>query len=282
MPLVSVIIPTFNRADVIERAVGSVLSQTFRDFELIVVDDGSTDQTDSILCRHIPHITTIHQTNKGVAAARNAGILHASGELLAFLDSDDAWLPVKLERQVERYGLGPGEFICHTDELWIRDGQPLNQKAIHRKQGGWFFERALERCLISPSTVLLARELFDRVGWFDESLPAAEDYDLWLRITAFYAVEFVAEPLVVKYGGAADQLSRSVPVIDRFRIKAILKILDHPDLRPEYRHAAIRELRRKCAIVASGYKKRGNDAEAELYRALADHYPLDESRSRLR
>jgi hypothetical protein len=115
------------------------------------------------------------------------------------------------------------------------------------------------------------------VGWFDEELPAAEDYDLWLRITAFHEVDFVPEPLVIKYGGHGDQLSRRVPAIDRFRIRAIEKILCTHGLPERYRRAALKELVRKCWIVERGYSKRGNFEEAEAYYELACSYERDYS-----
>jgi glycosyltransferase involved in cell wall biosynthesis len=269
MPLVSVIIPTYNRAVVLERAIGSVLAQSFRDYELIVVDDGSTDATQDVIARYEGRLIALSQENWGVAAARNLGMRHSSGELVSFLDSDDEWLPQKLHRQVDLFRRGDKAFVCHTDEIWLRDGKNVSQKVKHAKQGGRFFGRALELCLISPSSVIISRALLDRVGWFDESLPVAEDYDLWLRLTAFYPVHFIAEPLVIKHGGHEDQLSRVTPAIDRFRIKAILKLLDRQDLRSDYRQAAIRELARKCEIVALGCEKRGKTDEAEWYRGLA-------------
>jgi hypothetical protein len=163
-------------------------------------------------------------------------------------------------------------FICHTAETWYRNGQELKQKDIHRKQGGRFFERALERCLISPSSVMMSRALLECVGCFDEQLPAAEDYDLWLRITAFHDVEFIPEPLVIKHGGHEGQLSMTTLAIDRYRIAAIRKILSNPCLAADYRDAAIRELVRKCRIVASGCTKRGRQEEAEAYVELARTY----------
>ncbi len=272
MPLVSVIIPTYNRASVLERAISSVLAQTFKDFELIVVDDGSRDSTPELLSQFDGKLTALFEANKGVSAARNLGIRHSQGELLAFLDSDDEWLPEKLERQTALFaGAGP-LFVCHTDEIWLRAGIQVTQKSYHFKQGGCFFDRALERCLISPSSAMISRSLLEKVGQFDEELIAAEDYDLWLRITAFHEVHFVAEPLVIKHGDCENQLSQTIPVIDRFRIRAIQKILDVPELRKEYRQAAINELIRKCEIVASGCAKRGKSKEAEEYRALARSY----------
>jgi glycosyltransferase involved in cell wall biosynthesis len=272
MPLVSVIIPTFNRARVVDRAIRSVLEQTFRGFELIVVDDGSQDETAETLSRYRGGIAIISQTNRGVSAARNAGLAASRGSLLAFLDSDDAWMPEKLDRQVALSRERGPLFICHTEEIWHRNGKELRQKDIHRKQGGRFFERALERCLISPSSVMMSRCLLDRVGWFDDDLPAAEDYDLWLRVTAFHEVDFIPQPLVIKHGGHADQLSSTTRAIDRYRIQAIRKILANPQLSADYRSAAIREMARKCRIVASGCAKRGKDQEAEAYGELARLY----------
>lgn len=269
MPLVSVVIPTYNRVSVLERAIRSVLGQTFRDFELVVVDDGSTDATPELLARFDGKLRPVFQENRGVAAARNTGIGLSRGELLAFLDSDDEWLPHKLERQVALFDPTRKAFVCHTDEIWLRQGKRVLQKPTHRKQGGRFFERALERCLISPSSVMISRSLLDDVGWFDEELPAAEDYDLWLRVTAFHAVDFVPEQLVVKHGGAADQLSRTIPAIDRFRVRAMVKILANPELPRHYRACEESELIRKCGILAAGCVKRGKTAEAETYLELA-------------
>lgn len=272
MALVSVIIPVYNRAELVKRAVESALRQSFRDFEMIVVDDGSDDGTCSALevCSH--EIRVIRQSHRGVSAARNRGIRESSGELIAFLDSDDEWLPQKLERQIARFPPGKPDFICHTGEIWMRNGTEVPQKKKHQKQGGRFFERALDLCLISPSSVMLSRRLLDRVGLFDEELEAAEDYDLWLRITAFHAVDFIPEALVIKHGGHKDQLSCTTVAIDRFRIRAIMKILANPDLKPDYQNAAREQLMRKCSIMASGCEKRGKTQEAEHYRELARSY----------
>lgn len=279
MPLVSVVIPTFNRAGPVQRAISSVLNQTFEDYELLVVDDGSTDGTREVLAKFDGKARILFQNNAGVSAARNRGIERSSGELVAFLDSDDEWFPQKLEKQIALFDSAMPFFVCHTDEIWLRQGKEVSQKKIHKKQGGHFFERALARCLISPSSVLICRQLLDKVGWFDEHLPAAEDYDLWLRITAFHEVTFVPEPLVIKHGGLTDQLSRKTSSIDRFRIAAIWKILNDPCLPPCYRHAAVKELERKCAIVSTGLRKRGRAEEAKFYERLAEAKLLDTIRS---
>ena len=272
-PLVSVVIPTHNRANVLMRAIRSVLSQTYPNLEIIVVDDGSQDGTASILSG-ISGVRTIRQSNRGVSAARNAGISNSLGKLVAFLDSDDEWRPEKIQKQILLYSPEKPEFICHCNELWMRANRVVHQKGIHTKQGGVFFTRAVERCLISPSAVIISRVLLDKVGWFDEDLEAAEDYDLWLRITAFHEVDFVNEQLVIKHGGEENQLSVTTPAIDRFRVKALEKILDNPFLPDEYRDAARRELIRKAAILSKGFLKRGKLAEAKLYDEMATEHSI--------
>jgi GT2 family glycosyltransferase len=204
-----------------------------------------------------------------VAAARNHGVAMSSSPWLAFLDSDDRWLPRKMERQMAYMAANPALRISQTDEIWIRRGVRVNPMKKHRKSGGDLFARSLELCVISPSAVLVARSLFDEVGGFDEDFPVCEDYDLWLRITCREAVGFLPEPLVVKRGGHGDQLSRSAPVMDHYRIHAIDKILRSGQLNETQRHAAVDELERKCKIVAMGCRKRGKNREAEEYLALA-------------
>ena len=271
-PLISVVIPTFNRVDALPRSIYSVLRQTYRNFELIVVDDGSTDATSDLLASIPELIQFVKQPHRGVSAARNAGISVSRGDLIAFLDSDDEWREDKLEKQLRLFSHENEYFICHSDELWLKHGQIVNQKNVHRKQGGYFFERALDRCLISPSSVLISRTLLAKVGRFDEDLPAAEDYDLWLRVTAFYPVNFISEPLIIKYGDRNDQLSKTIPAIDRYRVQSILKILQDPRLPENYRKAAEKTLVKKCEILAKGLEKRGKNEEATRYHDIADKY----------
>jgi len=266
-PAVSVIIPTHNRAGCLREAVDSVLAQEFRNFELIVVDDGSTDDTPRLLQEYGDAIRVLRQENRGVSAARNRGIAAARGALIAFLDSDDLWLPGKLDRQVEFFNSHADALICQTEELWVRKGRRVNPGKRHRKRGGMIFEPSLDLCLVSPSAVMVRRELFQRVGFFDESLPACEDYDLWLRVSSRYAVHLIDIPLIVKRGGHADQLSRSAG-LDKFRIAAIVKLLDGDRLSIEQRRAAVRTLKRKCTVYAGGCRKRGRTTEAEHYEQL--------------
>ena len=270
MAAVSVIIPTYNRAGRLEKAVESVLTQKFRDFELIVVDDGSQDHTQKIL-KNYPKARVLSQKRQGVSAARNHGVKAGSGELIAFLDSDDLWLPAKLNVQVDFFNANPEALICQTGETWIRRGKRVNPKNRHQKPSGQVFERSLELCLVSPSAVMMRRSLFNAMGGFDESLPACEDYDLWLRIGRRYPIHLIDEPLVIKNGGHEDQLS-AMPGLDRYRIASLVKLLENEPLTQDQRTAAISVLRKKCRIFANGCAKRNRAEEAEFYRAVARRY----------
>lgn len=269
----SVIIPTFNRASMLKEAVASVLAQDFDGFEVIVVDDGSTDNTEDVL-GDFPNICVVRQHNRGVSAARNAGIEKASGRFIAFLDSDDLWLPQKLSAQITFFQKHPKALVCQTEELWIRNGTRVNPKKRHRKHSGMIFEKAVVLCLVSPSAVMMRKELFDEVGLFDETLPACEDYDLWLRISCRFPIHLLDTPLIIKRGGHSDQLSKS-PGLDRFRIYALRKILENPPeegLTQSQRKAAIKALTEKCAIYAAGCVNRGRQEEATQFLCLKQRY----------
>ncbi len=270
-PLVSVILPTYNRGWILKEAIDSVLKQRFADFELIVIDDGSTDATGRILEGYGTRIKACFQPHRGVSAARNTGIRKASGRYLAFLDSDDLWLPEKLTAQVDYFSSNPTVPACQTDEIWIRKGVRVNPKKIHLKSPEKLFERSLERCLVSPSAVMLRRWLLDAVGLFDESLPACEDYDLWLRVSCRFPVALIPKALVVKRGGHADQISR-VPGLDRFRIQALVKLIEGGFLTATQREAAVAVLMEKCAVYAGGCLKRGRLEEWARYRRIAGRY----------
>ena len=269
MPHVSVIIPTFNRHELVCEAIASVLAQSFSDFELIVVDDGSEDGTADVV-REFLGVRYVYQPNRGVSAARNRGVSLSRGELIAFLDSDDFWQPRKLEQQVELFTVHPETQICQTEEIWLRNGVRVNPHRKHRKAGGDIFARSLDLCLVSPSAVVMRRGLFERMGGFDESLPACEDYDLWLRVAAVMPVYLIDTPSVIKRGGHADQLSRQFWGMDRFRVTALCKLLKSGILSEEQRQLTVQVLQRKCTILAHGAWKRGQNGEC--YRALAETY----------
>ncbi len=258
--LVSVIIPTYNRAKFLAEALDSVLAQTYPPFEIIVVDDGSTDKTEELV-RKYP-VRYVRQTHRGVAAARNRGLKLARGELIAFLDSDDLWLPKKLERQVAFFREHPQAVAVQPEEIWIRRGRRVNPKKKHTKESGFIFHRCVELCVVSPSGVMLKREIFQEIGLFDENFTVAEDYELWLRLSARYPIYLIKEPLVIKRGGHEDQLSRQ-PGIDWYRLLALAKLLQNePRLTPAMRLLALREALKKGQVFAQGALKRGKLFEA--------------------
>lgn len=268
--MVSAVIPTFNRRALVREAVASACAQHGVVCEVIVVDDGSSDGTATALQRELgTGIRVLRTANRGVAAARNLGVAASSGELVAFLDSDDRWLPGKLATQVAFFAAHAEAEICQTEEVWIRHGMRVNPCGHHRKPSGDIFEPSLRLCLVSPSAVMLRRSLFERVGGFDETLPACEDYDLWLRILRDTPVWLIDEPLVIKRGGHSDQLSRRFWGMDRFRVATLLRLLNEGNLAEPLRAATLRVLTEKCAILAKGAARRGRHDEAERYRVLA-------------
>jgi len=266
-PLVSVILPTYNRWPMLSDAIGSVLGQSYKGFELIVVDDGSQDKTLENLGRYGPALRVISQSRRGVATARNVGVIWACGDYLAFLDSDDLWKPRKLEVQVAFMEERPEVQICQTEEIWMRRGVQVNPKKRHRKPSGDIFRRSLDLCLVSPSSVMMTKELFERVGGFDESFTVCEDYDLWLRVAVDNPVPLIPAPLVVKRGGHEDQLSRSTWGLDRFRVLALQKLL-RSGIQGEKRRWVLEALARKVAILTQGARKRGKEDEAATYEAI--------------
>ena len=269
---ISVIIPTFNRHETLTRALNSVYAQTLQPREVLVIDDGSTDNTGDMVREQFPHCRYIYKENSGVSHSRNVGIQQSQGEWIALLDSDDEWLPGKLAAQAEELAKHPERRLCHSEEIWVRNGVRVNQMKRHNKSGGWIFQQCLPLCAISPSASLIKRSLLDEVGLFDEALPVCEDYDLWLRICAREPVAYVEQPRIIKYGGHDDQLSRQLWGMDRFRITALEKIIHQGVLSDEDHQAAIKMLTQKARIMANGAEKRGKIERAAHYRALMQRY----------
>ncbi len=266
---ITVIIPTFNRVQSLEKALNSVIEQSLPPTEILVIDDGSEDDTAAMIAEKFPQVIYHYQPNHGVSSARNVAIQMARSNWLAFLDSDDEWLPDKLQKQCEQLSKNPNYRICHTEEIWIRQGIRVNAMKKHTKRGGDIFKYCLPLCAMSPSSIMIHRSVFESVGWFDETLPACEDYDLWLRITARYPVLFIDQPMIIKYGGHEDQLSRRYWGMDRFRIQAMQKLLHQGGLTREQQHQLLNELHKKSRIYAQGAAKRGKQHEAEHYFAIA-------------
>ena len=269
---ISVIIPTYNRAYCLSRAIDSVLAQSHPVEKICVIDDGSTDGTQQLLQSNYPQIHYIRQENKGVSAARNEGIRKIKSQWIAFLDSDDEWLPQKIEKQLFELTRQPMYKLIHCDEVWIRNGVRVNAMNKHKKSGGDIFESCLPLCVISPSASIIQRELLLEVGLFNESLPACEDYDLWLRICSSHPVLYVYEKLLCKYGGHEDQLSRQHWGMDRFRVDALDRIIREGVLQSDQAKAAREILINKCRILINGADKRGNQALVDKYQALLSMY----------
>ena len=272
MSKVSVIIPTYNRGEAVLRALRSVFAQDHAVDQVIVVDDGSTDDTIGRVERNFPGVELIVQTNHGVSHARNRGIERARNEWLAFLDSDDEWLPGKITAQLAAIMSDGISRVCHSDEIWVRNGRRVNPMNKHRKYGGDIFLHCLPRCVMSPSSVVLHRSVVEELGGFDETLPVCEDYELWLRIACQTTVLYVPEKLLIKYGGHEDQLSRSSWGMDRYRIQALEKLLLSEVLSETQSQKAIAEMLRKIEIYVAGAGRRHRWQEVQRYTQKRAHY----------
>jgi len=285
--MVSAIIVTYNRADFLESAIESVLAQTYFQkkpdgWELLVVDDGSTDGTRELVeryCKQNKNLSYHHKEHRGVSAARNLGLNLARGEYIGFLDSDDLWLKDKVQAQLTYLRTFPEAMFCLTEEIWIRQGRRVNQGKKHQKHSGRILDKVLPICLLSLSSAMFRRRLFDEIGHFDESLPVCEDYDLGLRIALRYPYHFLPKPLVVKRGGHQNQLSRKYWGMDRWRIKALEKILG-PGLTPENEELVKKQIQKKCSVLISGFLKRGKPEEAEYYQKLRDKYKTERGKNK--
>ena len=276
MPKVSVIIPTYNRLPMLKEALDSVLSQDFDDFELIVVDDGSTDGTAEVIKGYGGRVKLLqYPENRGVSAARNQGILKARGKYIAFLDSDDLWVKGKQKIQVAFLDDNPHYPLCYTDEIWIRKGRRVNPKFKHAKYSGWIFEKCLPLCTISPSSAMMRKALFSKVGLFDEALPVCEDYDFWLRVSVRFPIFFINRKLIIKRGGHSDQLSQRSWGNDRYRVIALEKLLSEPYIRSDERQMILAEMKRKCQILSKGFFKRGNELEGRHYQEMMKQYGIE-------
>ena len=263
---ISIVIPTFNRIGSLPRALDSALNQTYQPSEIIVVDNGSSDGTTKLLRERYPSIRLLIEKKLGVSAARNKGIRHSKFQWIALLDSDDAWDKTKLEKQKNALASSQDQFrLVHTDEIWIRNGNKFNQMKKHQKFGGDIFNNCLSLCCISPSSVLINKNIFKEVGYFDESLPVCEDYDLWLKICSQEKILFINQKLILKYGGHKDQLSKTYWGMDRFRIKSLENLILNYKLKPDQKINAIKTIVKKLKIIVNGAYKRNNSSIINKY-----------------
>lgn len=269
-PLVSAIIPSFNRAELTLRAIHSVLNQSYQNIELIVVNDGSHE--DYLTVQQILEEKKgiyLETENQGVSAARNLGIELSKGEYIALLDSDDEWLADKIYKQVEVISENPKYPIVQALERWNRNGKIITVPKHLSPAHGESFKKAVDHCCIGPSSALIRRELFNEIGLFDPCLRICEDYELWIRILDKYPVFCIQEELSIKYGGHTDQLSRSEVGIDRFRVYALIKyLMNANDL--EKISIVKQGIMKRLKILISGAEKRGLIDRVQEYKGLFD------------
>lgn len=260
---IDVIIPTYNRAHLISRAIESVLNQTYQNFILYVVDDGSSDETQNILRIYKDHtnIRILHRDNGGVSQARNFAVHNSTNDWISFLDSDDEWLPNKLQLQVAFLKTHPAIRFLHGEEIWVRNGVRVNPKVKHQKSNQDIFLRSLDFCLISPSTVIMKRDLFWECGGFDNNFVVCEDYDLWLKVLIREDIGFISENTAIKNGGHNDQLSTKYVAMDYWRIKSLVSLYQNSLLFDVVKREQIKKVvLKKSEILLQGYLKHHNHA----------------------
>jgi len=267
---ISVVIPTYNRLEVLQRALNSIYSQSYQATEIIVIDDGSTDDTSKIQ-EIFPKIKYIYQNNKGVSSARNRGIKNSNCYWIAFLDSDDEWHEDKLKHQVEFHKNNPDILMSYTDETWIRDGDYIKIPKKFKKIDGDVFLNHIEYCNIAPSSVIIHKNLLDEIGLFDESLRVCEDYDLWLRIALENKIGLIDKKLINKYGGADDQLSTKFWGMDRYRVKSLEKILTL-ELKKEQKDILLKTLINKYKVLLKGAIKYDKIAQIKEYKIKIERF----------
>lgn len=196
-PLISIVTPTYNRSKFLPEAIDSVLGQTYDNFELLIIDDGSTDDTRVLIeaYQKDPRIRYFYQSNQGQSVARNKGIAESSGEFICFLDSDNAWLPYKLERSLLEFERFPGAHIVYGDGIIIDELSNELGKSTMQRYSGRITHRLLKDNFISMNTTMTRRQCFDEMGGFNESDRVAEDYELWLRFSTKFEFRYIPESL---------------------------------------------------------------------------------------
>jgi len=236
MPSVSVVIPSYNCGHYLAAALDSVFAQTYQDFEIIVVDDGSTDDTSAVAARFSPRIRYIRQENRGLPAARNRGIRAAESPYIAFLDADDAWFPEKLAEQIPAFSADPEIGLVYSDlRVVYDDGQvvPSFLRTRPLAGSGYVFDRIIRCGFIIPSSVVVRRSCIDQVGLFDESMRSHEDVELWSRICHRWKVKLVFQPLVMRRQRAGS-LTESEDLRSLYGLKFYQKVMQIPGLAPEH------------------------------------------------
>jgi len=272
-PEVSVVIPAYNAARYLPQAVDSALQQTFREIEVLVVDDGSTDDTPARLAAYGERIRVLRQVNAGVARARNAGSAAAQGRYVAFLDADDIWQTEKIQKQLEALAETPGHRACYTAFSSVSfDLTPLGVSRSAR-QGSLLQDLlCLGNVVGTPSTVVCERDLLVEVGGFDPDLSLGADWDLWLRLASRTTFAYVDEPLV-RYRIHEANMSREVALLERDSVRLLKKALADPALPAHLRTARGRVLGHNDRVLAGSYFRAGYLADGVrcAVRAMARH-----------
>lgn len=249
---ITAIIPTYNRADFLKKTINSIINQTYKIDEVLIIDDGSTDNTNEVLKKFGNSIKIIKTTNVGVSAARNTGIKNAKNDWLAFLDSDDHWLEDKIQKQINLHVENKDVLFSHTGERWIRDGKVIKYPKKLAKPSGECFLENLPTCKIAASSVVVHKCIFEDIGLFDEDLSVCEDYDMWLKISHKYKIGLIEEEGIIKQAGH-EQLSQTIFAIDRYHIYSLKKFLNS-----EYQEEVKNEIMKKCKVLIKGALKHDN------------------------
>lgn len=257
---VTAVIPAYNAARYLRRAIRSVLAQTRAVDEIIVVNDGSTDETASLLSSYPAPVRCIHQSNAGAASARNAGIRASTTKWVALLDADDAWLPQKIERQIECALHHPHAGLIYSDAAVVASDGTIHGRFLDNKgpQSGWVFERLLESCFVLPSTALIRRDALLSSGLFTEGARYVEDYDLWLRLARNCEFQLVPGTLAL-YERQETSVSRNLSQMANSESR-VLKNLLQTELTPSQRQKVRRRLARN--LFDLGYELRRSTPQA--------------------
>lgn len=292
MSRVSVVVPTYNRKESVAEALRSVLAQTFRDFEIVVADDGSTDGTPVNLFQTlgaqpeaIEALTRMNPTsikpfshafsndslaiqyhygiNRGLSTARNRGIRAARSDFIAFIEAEDLWEPDHLKTQVDFLEMHPGSKVCRVSERNVKDGKPRVSRNSSTASG-WIFEATLEASPMCTSAVLIHRSCFTACGAFDENLPACDEYDLWLRLASRYPVHYLEGPTVTRRSGRPDGSSRAWGW-DRFRVYALEKAFQSGHLSPTQRFLVAEQIVHKCERLVEGFRRQKSEERSNFY-----------------
>ena len=247
--LVSIIIPTFNRLELLKRAIVSIEAQTYTNYELIIVDDASNDGTLEYLMT-LDHLILILSENRGVSHARNRGVAMANGSSVAFLDSDDSWHKEKLAQQVAFHQLDPEVKCSFGEEKWFRFDKEVKRPKKYESPHVVNFKDLLEFTFIGPSSVMIDTNFYKELKGFDEDLAVCEDFDLWLRLSTHTSMHLAPNVCINKHAGDFEQLSSSVLSLEPYRVEALLKHQDNAQ--------AKEMIKKKIEIIQKGAQKHQN------------------------